>query len=378
MNDLEQLVEDIKPPIELTSEQEQAVDLILKWATSTTSPQEFCLGGYAGTGKTTVIKTIIDRLWEQRIKTIVCAFTGKAVSVLGRKGIPAATLHSTLYYCEIIEGEGYVFSPREHIEGRPKLIVVDEASMVSTQLYEELLRHNTKLLFVGDPGQLEPVGDNPNLMQDADFVLSKIHRQAEKSAILQAATNVRNGGAVLCPPNQNELIFKKKDVITPEIILSHDIAICAKNKTRKDWNQNIRLSLGRAPNELYVDDKLIVLRNAADLGLFNGLILFVTELKANNSDHWLINAKDEQGQLFPNLKVWKKPFLVDKLDNGEWNPKGTIHCDFGYMITCHKSQGSEWDKVLVIAEWMPPQCWDMKRWRYTAVTRAAKQLTYCF
>jgi ATP-dependent exoDNAse (exonuclease V) alpha subunit len=61
---------------------------------------------------------------------------------------------------------------------------------------------------------------------------------------------------------------------------------------------------------------------------------------------------------------------------GDVVPKDVVYCDFGYVITCHKSQGSEWDNVLVWDEYVPPQLWDMKRWRYTAITRAAKNLTY--
>ena len=364
------------PQITLSEEQQQALTLIQEWLDYFPNKQEFRLGGFAGTGKTTLVKHLLSQL-KSTTNVNIAAFTGKAVSVLGRKGISASTLHSLLYDVEIVKGEGYRFYPKSKLDGEPHLIIVDEASMVSTDLYNELVRHKTKLLFIGDPGQLEPVGENPNLMRETDFTLSKIHRQAEESPILSAATSIRQGGALKCPPNQDELILKKKAELTAELLTNFDQVICAKNATRNNWNAAIRQHLGFTSQPLSVNEKIIILRNSPQQGVFNGLLLWVDTIHAKRYDHWLVDCHDELGKRYFDLKVWKKPFQQEPITKGEFNPKGTVHADYGYVITCHKSQGSEWDKVLVIDEYMPTQVWDMKRWRYTAITRAAKQLTYC-
>lgn len=372
----DQDVSSVPIPIELTSEQSQAVDTIINFVLGEPNRQQFKLGGYAGTGKTTIIKTVIDRLRSLYKRTDVIAFTGKAVSVLERKRIFASTMHSFLYYTEIVKDVGYVFTKRTSLDSKPHLIIVDEASMVSTELYKDLIAHGVKVLWVGDPGQLEPVGDNPNLMREPDLVLNQIHRQAEKSSILIAAHSVRKGGAIVAPTNATDLVITPKSRINEEHILSSDQSICAKNKTRIEWNRKVRSYLGRLEGTLVVGDKIIILRNSPQMNVFNGLILFVTAINGDNSTYYTIDAKDEVGNVYSALKVWKVAFGKEKLAPTEFPPRGLVVADFAYMITCHKSQGSEWDKVLVWDEYMPPNIWDMKRWRYTAITRAAKQLIY--
>ena len=104
------------------------------------------------------------------------------------------------------------------------------------------------------------------------------------------------------------------------------------------------------------------------------MILFCDRIVQAELDRWVIDAHDELGREFKNIPVWRAPFIRD-LKKNEYAPRGLVHFDYAYAITCHKSQGSEWDSVMVYDEWMPPQVWDMKRWRYTAITRASKQLT---
>lgn len=368
------------PKITLTEEQCLAVEQITKWfelpTNSPTTGQnhlEFKLGGYAGTGKTTIIKTIREVL---SCRSVVSAFTGKACNVLQRKGINAQTIHSLIYDC-FQDKDGWHFSKKIHLPYSPKLIIIDEASMLSTDLYNDLKSYRIKLLFVGDPGQLEPVGDNPNLMLAPDYVLSKIHRQAESSPIITLASHVRTGvGACLTHRRlgqSGEVIIRDKK-ITPEQLLTYSQFICAKNKTRQDINSAVRAYL-RYPNQLLVvGDKIIVLRNNLSFGVFNGMILFVDEIRNDLAEHWEVKCHDEVNNTHF-IDVWKHPFKT-ALKKDEYIPKCYVYCDFAYAITCHKSQGSEWDKVVVWDEWLPPSVWDMKRWRYTAITRAAKQLLY--
>lgn len=361
--------------IVLTPEQDHAVSLIVQWMEDPLNNQ-FKLGGYAGTGKTTIIKTILSAL-SKKYNIICCAFTGKACNVLQRKGISAQTLHSLMYnYVEVKPGE-FTFEKKSVIFG--DLFIVDEASMLSTELFKDLMSFGKKYLFVGDPGQLEPVGDNPNLMAKPDFTLSKIHRQAESSPIIQFATEVRLGGALNVKQLPGLIIRKKK--LDSEEALSCSQIICAKNKTRESLNTAMRLAKKYNSEILVEGEKLICLRNNLGFGVFNGMILYVTKIHGPKKSKrtWTecidVDVEDETGKSFSHLPLWRKPF-VEELGKQDYAPKDTVHCTYGYVITCHKSQGSEWDKVLVMDEWMPPQVWDMRRWRYTAITRAAKELIY--
>lgn len=356
--------------ITLTDEQRHAIDLITAWYNDPLSHQEFKLGGFAGTGKTTIIKWILENL--PQVHTVVCAFTGKAVNVLNKKGVLATTMHALMYHVQPEVGGKVSFVLRAFIESQPDLIIVDEASMVSTELYNDIVSFGKKLLFVGDPGQLEPVGDNPELMKTPNFVLAKIHRQAESSPILTLATSVRQGGGLYIQ-KQPGLWVKSKAITSPEF-LSVDQVICAKNATRIGFNKRIRIFMKRPPQQIVVGEKLIVCRNNAEFGVFNGMILFIDSIRDIGSS-WECNCHDEISRVYGCIPIWKEPFYNETVQLNPFIPKGTVWCDFGYCITAHKSQGSEWDRVLVWDEVVSG--WDMKRWRYTAITRAAKELTVC-
>lgn len=370
--------------IQLTDEQSHAVETITDWM-ETDSP-EFHLGGYAGTGKTTIIKTILKTLHDDYLMRC-CAFTGKAVHVLQKKGVMASTMHSLMYDVDKDPKTGTIqFHKKSILEDDPDLIIVDEASMVSTDLYNDLRSFGTKRLFVGDPGQLEPVGDNPNLMAQPDIVLSKIHRQAELSPIITLANSVRIGGTLfpLRKVEGLEIRAKSSGMMASEATACDQI-ICAKNLTRLGMNGKIRIFMQKK-GLLDTDEKIIVLRNNSQFGVFNGMILFVRYFEEGPGDCWVCQCEDEAGTKFADLPIWRRPFedpeLRKKKDLNMPIPKfkdtkaQMVLADYGYVITCHKSQGSEWDHILVFDEWMPPEVWDIKRWRYTAITRAAKQLTY--
>jgi exodeoxyribonuclease-5 len=139
---------------------------------------------------------------------------------------------------------------------------------------------------------------------------------------------------------------------------------------------------------LQVGEKVIVLRNNLTFGVFNGLILFIktihgaAEVTSKDGNHrypvWHCDCEDEIGNKFTRLPIWQTPITTPfAIKKDTVVPKVVVQITYAYVITCHKSQGSEWDRLLVYDEWMPPQVWDMKRWRYTAITRAAKHLTYC-
>lgn len=364
------------PSITLTDEQQTAINSILAWFNGHTPMNhvprhEFKLGGYAGTGKTTIINYLLTEITS--IRANVCAFTGKACHVLRKKGIHSSqTIHSMIYDCEENKDGSVSFVLKRRLEGNPNLIIIDEASMLSSDLYRDLLTFNIPLLFIGDPGQLEPVGDNPNLMLAPNYVLTKIHRQALNSPIITLATQVRQGFPVKITDPTGACLVKAK-FITDEELSQCSQVICAKNATRSILNRRIRTALGRVDAPLNLGEKLICLRNNRRYAMFNGLICYVEDF-TEHEHYWLCTLRDEGDKIYHSIRVWKKPFLTP-LEKLEQPPRDMLYFDYGYAITCHKSQGSEWPHVLVYDEIMFKT--DMKRWRYTAITRASEKLTYC-
>ena len=381
-----------KPSIVLTDEQQGAVDSIFLWLSCyikapQVTPQEFKLGGYAGTGKTTIIRTVKDRAQKEELSVWVCAFTGKAVNVLQRKGLSATTIHSRLYsFYQDPQTKQIIWTKKDRLDPEPDLIIVDESSMLSTDLYRDLLSHGHPILFVGDPGQLEPVGDNPNLMATPDIVLSKIHRQAAESPIIAMAGKLRlDANAFLpygehaSPSGDSTVIIQRKGVMNTQGI---DQIICATNKTRRMVNETLRMKMGLVPRNIVEGEKIIVLKNNRDFAVFNGMILFVDKIRKDDTGCWFIDSHDEVGNRHDALPVWKRPFQDDReVDRNEVVPRvgkeklQMVWADFAYCITAHKSQGSEWPTVMVLDETMYKT--DMRRWRYTVVTRASKKLIYC-
>jgi exodeoxyribonuclease-5 len=363
--------------IQLSTEQLAAKELILDWLRSP-GKQILRLGGFAGTGKTTLVKHILA---ESRVEHAVTSFTGKAVSVLRRKGtVYAQTLHSFLYEPHD-NGDGTVTftkRPRAELE-RFELVVNDESSMISSELHKDLLDTGAKILYVGDPGQLEPVGDNPNLMKDCDYVLKTIHRQAAESPILNFATAIRQGSPIgtqyTASNDHGEVLVCSKNTAIHEHVDEADQIICGLNATRTTLNAAIRLHKGFS-GPLVEGEKLICLRNDKKAGLFNGMILYVTKIRAEWSDCWLCDLTDELDKRYSRIKVNRQCIL-----EGEWKQSnGRVPFEhnlfaYGYVVTCHKAQGSEWDTVVVIDQ-ANSRLWTPSKWRYTAITRAAKRLIY--
>jgi exodeoxyribonuclease-5 len=225
-------------------------------------------------------------------------------------------------------------------------------------------------------------------MRQPDFVLEKIHRQAESSPIITLANAVRTGASMICQALDNGLEIRNKNKFSIASAMEFSQIICAKNQTRRDINASFRREQQRPIDAIQPTDKIIILRNNKDYLVFNGMLLTISDVLEDGKDFWLANCVDDIGREFKKLPIWKGPFyhLLPKefqipryhtRNSDKERDPSMVLAEFGYCITCHKSQGSEWDRVLVWDEVMPPKFWDMKRWRYTAITRAAKELTYC-
>jgi exodeoxyribonuclease-5 len=334
--------------MELTGEQNHAIEEILKFKRDTVT-----LGGYAGTGKT----TIISHLAEILPTFAVCAYTGKAANVLRKKGISdASTIHSLIYTpYQDIHGNVY-FSLAEFLDCEG--IIVDEASMVSKDIYDDLLYFNKPVIFVGDHGQLEPIGDKFNVMEKPDHVLKTIHRNAGE--IAHFAEFIRNGYR----PAAWELRSSGKRVIFigsrhyKKAIHEVDQVICAFNKTRVEINIAARKQLGRQGVQPVVDDRIMCLRNDSMVGLFNGMQGVVKSIEDNR----LAFAANDS--VFYDLVYDPGIFHQAKPD---FDYDGPHPFDFCWGITCHKAQGDEWPRGLVVEQ----KCdlWEHPRWAYTAASR---------
>jgi len=379
--------------IELTDEQRAAVDTLASLRHDVAT-----LGGLAGVGKTTIIRSLLNMLPG----FAVCAFTGKAANVLRRKGVEqASTIHSLIYkpvsscprcyeMClEFVNPNhrvGYKYScyncgyqgnecnddvkfvKRSKHELFVKGIIVDEASMVGRQVYEDLLTFDVPLIFVGDHGQLEPVGsDDFNLMGNPQIVLETIHRNAGE--IAHFASHLRNGGLASdwqCNPDGKVSIITVEQLSKSDTITDAEQIICAFNKTRVQLNTSVRQYLGRPDNRPMVGDRVICLQNSREHGVFNGMMGVVDFI-----NEYSLRVIDDVGVATKKIPYSKLAFGSEK--KPPFN-REKVPFDFGYCITAHKAQGDEWSSVLVLEQ----RCdlWSSTRWNYTAASRAKTKLTW--
>lgn len=299
----------------------------------------------------------------------------------------------------------YKFIPRFIGEIEYKVIVIDEVSMLPKPMWDLLMEHNIYIIATGDPGQLPPVNpeDDNHMLDNPHVFLDEIMRQAQDSEIIRLSMHIREGlplSTFGCEGQQVQ-IFNKGDVVSGMYDWADQI-LCATNAQRTQINNFVRQQKGFGP-EPEVGDKVISLRNHWDF--------------ASSSGNWaLTNGSIGTIEYMTERPIWVPRYIYDKgpipylftdvvlddgdkfnsipidynsLKNGEMtlNPKQTYMLNrqkdlldapyefaYAYAITCHKAQGSEWNKVLVFEEWFPNVAEEHKRWLYTATTRASEKL----
>jgi exodeoxyribonuclease V len=348
---------------DLSEEQRVAVDALTEGIRRGLRKQT--LGGYAGTGKTTLIRVLKQRL----PRFAVCAFTGKAANMLRRKGIAeASTIHSAIYIP--IEGrDGEIrFELRESMGPDVSGFIVDEASMVGRTIHDDLTRFGLPIIFVGDHGQLEPVNSDFNLMAKPDYTLETIHRNSGE--IPRFAEWLRHGKPSRdFRPESDAVVLLGAAGIEDATVLAADQVICAFNNTRVECNRHIRSISGRVAL-VEVGERVMCLRNDRDAGLFNGMQGTVTAVTACEG-RISIDFSTYDGS-YHGLPVDRDQFGKEK---GPDQSVRHLHpFDYAYVITAHKAQGDEWKRVLV----MEQKCkhWDHRRWTYTAASRAQEKLVW--
>lgn len=341
------------------------------------------LGGHSGCGKTSLLGVVFPALKNSDgsdVRIVYCAYTGKATNVLRTKGLEAQTIHSLIYDVEpsLTDPTEMVFVLKNPDAVPYELIVVDEASMVHDSMRRDLESLGIPILYTGDHGQLPPVAGNGNVMENPHFKLEEVHRQALDSGIIKIATDVRKG--ITVPKGKygvksDAVKVGKSKIDDLEFIASHDMVVCYTNATRHVFNESLREYKGFSGRYPQVGESLICKRNNKISGMTNGLILKVVAIREEGGC-LIMDGADEVGNNYYGLKVYTNYF--DGYEHPKIFGRTTLDIfEFGYCLTGHAVQGSQWDSVCVIEEVMRNQSTDMKRrWMYTVLTRAVKQLTW--
>lgn len=389
--------------MELTRLQEEGLNLAV--ARYRAGEKYTVISGYAGSGKSTLVKFIINALNVNPDKVAFATFTGKAAEVLRKKGNEnAMTLHKLLYDSFPRPNGTFYRKPKE-ILGY-SVVVVDECSMAPKSMVQMLLRHSVYVLFLGDPGQLPVINkeDSHDLLEHPHVFLDQIMRQAAESEIIQMTMKIRAGEALDCFKGKEVQVLNRNELNTG-MLLWADIILCGTNNKRIAINNQMRGLLGYSglPQS---GEKLICLRNYWDdlsddgeASLVNGLTgiiqnPFTTYRNIPRGIKTSIHTIDEicgdfiteDGHVFNSVEMdrrmieeeqpcldWKDSYTLGRLRHqfGDIVPK---QFTYGYAVTTHKAQGSQWPKVLVIEEDFPFDREEHKRWLYTACTRPEQKL----
>tara|TARA_Y100000034_G_C6906825_1_gene421128 strand:+ start:1962 stop:3101 length:1140 start_codon:yes stop_codon:yes gene_type:complete len=366
--------------ITLTEKQKKVLKYMAFWLKS--DKKELVFGGAAGVGKTTILKYFAKYLRKNGYIYDFSAYTGKACDVLGKKGIPATTLHSLLYDSK------YDYRTQQYIhvsKGLPSglILIVDEASMVSESIYNEIMKYDVKILFVGDPFQLPPINSDFNIMTKRDVTLTEIIRQAEESPIIKLATDIRLNNSINLKGLNHPEIKIYKDISEIDNLSSYDQVLCATNKTRIDLNKKCRDEKGFKNKESpEVGDKVICKKNNKQYNIFNGQQFEIESIQHDSYNKelglMLIKFKEEEYPIPAiNKSFNKNSYKGNELRKYGLNPQEIGVFDYSYAITTHSSQGSEWDKILILDDlnvFNNKGDLYLRRWWYTAITRSAKEV----
>lgn len=401
--------------MKLSPQQVQAYDAVGRWLGR--DEQVYYLAGYAGTGKTTLAKKFAETFSGP---VHFAAFTGKAAHVLRKAGCwGASTLHSLIYRIRerstyrieelkrkvLLTPEGperdrliIALKAEEEEMKKPRfelnpdsalqagsLLVVDECSMVDEKLGRDVLSFGSKVLVLGDPAQLPPVrGGGFFTAQEPGSLLTEIHRQAQDSPVLQLATEARRERLPGYGEYGDSMVIPRSEFGLAKFGLDWQV-IVGRNATRRRGNVKARELRGFGPVTEVGDliagatvsrlpvagDRLVCLRNDHDVGLLNGAIWDVLEASESFGGMVALTIQEEDTDQQLETVAHSGPFLGE--DVPYWARRDAHEFDYGYALTCHKAQGSQWPSVIVVDE---SGCFrgDRWRWLYTAITRAEERV----
>ncbi len=353
-------------------EQDNALLAVDRWLHKGDS-QVFRLFGYAGAGKTTLARHIAENAGSD---VAFAAFTGKAAHVMRQKGCAgASTIHALIYRPAGAEGENepqFTLRP-DAPAADADLIIIDECSMVDEELGRDLLTFGKPVLVLGDPAQLPPVKGGGFFTEgDPDFMLTEIHRQAADNPIIRLSMAIRAGEPFDEQSDQCRLLSRKD--ITTDAIMAADQILVGANRTRKRYNDRLRELHGFTQATPEAGEKLVCLRNNKKKGLLNGGIWTVDRQMKPKGQRVRFSVRPEEGGKAVSVSV-PRGFFIEGPESVPWlQRKGADEFDYGYALTVHKAQGSQWDDIVLFDEsYMFRE--HGARWLYTGVTRAAERLT---
>lgn len=387
------------------------------------------VGGYAGTGKTSLLGVFAS---DTKLLVAYVTYTGRASSILHRKlkasgakttsfqrppaekidwderyydsdlpmrGGPSfvGTIHRLLYSPIINKHEELCgWRKREKLDREYDLIVVDEASMVGDEVLEDLQKHRVPILAVGDHGQLPPVMASGELMKDPELKLEKIHRQAEKNPIIALSKVIREDGFLddeyadgkhirFRPKKKIKAVLRKAYERHPPI---HVGIICHTNRKRIQLNAAARAAYGHSGVPSGGEIVLCLKNNPP---VFNGMRgILAKDGVVDVDEPWLLRSAvqflDEgidTGDIDMCAATFNRERVFGSIEEiqalgipvKKFGEAG-IPYDFGYAMTCHKAQGSQFKHaILYLDRRVEPNSEDWRRFAYTAVTRASEKLT---
>jgi exodeoxyribonuclease-5 len=361
-------------PRDWTQEQAAAIDRVGRWLKDGEQPV-FRLFGYAGVGKTTLARHVAEAAAGE---TAFAAFTGKAALVMRAHGCSnATTIHALIYRAsEGVDGAPTFTLNEDGPASRASLIVIDECSMVDAELARDLLSFGKPILVLGDPFQLPPVKGGGYFTEAApDVMLTQIHRQAEDNPIIRLSQIVRSGGE-LKDGSYGETRVIRRAAIDATQVLAADQVLVGVNRTRRAYNQRVRQLTGFAEPLPLAGDRLVCLRNDRTKGLINGGLWRVEALGGVVKDFVRMTVRSEDDGAAKSVKVAVLKAFFEGTEGELAYPlrRESDEFDYGYALTVHKAQGSQWDDVLLFDESYAFRE-HRARWLYTGLTRAAKRLT---
>ncbi len=448
-----------KFPYTPTHKQNELLDALTNFIFEDNNRALFLLKGYAGTGKTTIVSTVVHNLWKAGKKAVLLAPTGRAAKVIsGYSNRQAFTIHKKIYFPkkQSSGAVNFVMQPNKHSN---TLFIVDEASMISDEkqnaklfengsLLDDLISYvysgkNCKIVFIGDTAQLPPVKLTMSPALEADRLsfdfnkevteieLDEVVRQQQNSGILANATDLR----LLIENSATDFQF---DVSFPDIIRLEDgydiqdaittaydgeigvedtAIIVRSNKRANQYNEQIRTKIRGQENEISTGDYVMVVKNnyywlkdSSSAGFIaNGDICEVMRINKIKDLYGFKFAEVEVRMIdYPDMKPFETVLLLDTLSSespsltyeesnklyeavkedfaNETKYKqfmgvkknryfNALQVKFSYAMTCHKSQGGQWQTVFIEQPYLAdgPNV-EYLRWLYTAVTRAQEKL----
>lgn len=380
--------------LELNPQQRHATKFGVNWYKSQMK-QTYEISGPAGSGKTTIVQSIVDAIGLKPEEVLYVAYVGKAAQNLALRGHNARTIHSAIYQMVNIpkvDGNGnYViknnrivtmrtFVKKEEISPLIKLIVVDEGGMVNIPIKEDLLSFGVPIIALGDLNQLPPVFGKPGFIVEPDVILTQIMRQAEDSEIIWMSQQILAGKEIPYGRYNNSMVIPFSDV-KDEYLTGSSQIICGRNSTRDNINNYMRKKIyeysDREP--IHIGEKIICRRNDWDrvigdnIYLINGMIGYVKDVHYDSLKPSSIEI-DFQPDFLPDDMYYRRLRIdLDYLRTPAaiTDNKMSYNSQFqhGNAISVYLSQGSQYDSVFYHRD-----SYNRKKFQkaldYTAITRA--------